>query len=278
MHTRSRAPWPPEWPRTAPLGRTWLGIVVLALLAVGALAAGITGLADGTPVVLVIGLLFGIALGLTAAYLVARSIRPRFRRSDILTTTDRDGTPVTRIRQSALLFHLRTAIIAALALAFAISAIDHYASTGSEGLLGVLIYVLLAGFFGSYVLAATTGALAPGHLDLSAHSVHHRGWSFEATMPWRTLLVAQPVFEDRHHGIQLIGDPGKKWEHAYTVRLWRIDRVALVPIIDLDTRRFRIPPDVLAACLAHYAMAAPDRAELGTDRALARIARWWPEP
>ncbi|WP_149361385.1 hypothetical protein [Lolliginicoccus suaedae] len=277
MDSSTRAPWPPEWPRTAPLGRTWLGIVLLGVLAAGALATGIAGLADGTPVVLVIGLLFAIALGLTATYLVVRSIRPRFRRSDILATTDRDGTPVTRIRQSALLFHLRTGIVAALALAFAISAIDHYLSTGNEGLLGVLIYVLLAAFFGSYVLAATTGALAPGHLDLSPQGVHHRGWSFEATMPWRTLIVAQPVFEDRHRGIQLIGDPGKKWEHAYTVRLWRIDRVALVPIIDLDTRRFPIPPDVLATFLAHYAVAAPDRAELGTDRALARIDRWWPQ-
>ncbi|WP_278315050.1 hypothetical protein [Lolliginicoccus levis] len=278
MNDTTRAPWPPEWPSTAPLGRTWLGIILLGLLAAAALGTGIAGLADGKLVVLAIGLLFTTALGLTATYLVVRSIRPEREHHDIVATTNRDGTPVTRIRQSATLFHLRTAIMSALALAFAISAIDHYATTGSEGLLGVLIYVLLAGFFGSYVLAAATGALAAGHLDLSAGGVHHRGWSFESTMPWRTLLVAQPVFEDRHHGIQLIGDPGKKWEHAYTVRLWRIDRVAVVPIIDLDTRRFRVPPEVLAACLAHYAIATADRDELGTDRSLARIDRWWPAP
>ncbi|MBB3038409.1 hypothetical protein [Hoyosella altamirensis] len=270
--------WPEKWPtpRTRRRDIALLGGLIIA--AAGSLVAGVMGFRDGQPQVLGFGVLVAALFSVGAVYHFYHAVQPQRRRSDVILTTNRDGEPVTRILRSPVLFHLRTALMIGLTVLFTASAVDHYLSEGTAGVLGALIYLIIAVFFGSYVLAVATKGLMPGFIEFSPQGIFNRGWSFESRMPWRQVLTVQAEHDKKHPQVLVIGDPEREWKYDYTVRLWRIDRLTVVPMIDVDTRKFRVPPDVLYAVFSFYFDSPPARVELGTQVSLDRIDSWWPRP
>ncbi|MCW4353573.1 hypothetical protein ONR57_09725 [Hoyosella sp. YIM 151337] len=271
--------WPAKWPHPRTRKRDVAVLAILAAAVPGSVVVGVIGLSDGRPQVLAFGILIAVLFALAFVYHLLHSARPQRCLGDISVTRNRDGEAVTRIRRSPVLFHLRTALMAGLTVLFTASAVDHYfAEEGTAAVLGTLIYILIAVFFGSYLLAVATRGLAPGYVDLSPHGIVNRGWSFEAHMPWRNVLTVQAEHDRNHPQVLVIGDPERAWKHDYTVRLWRIDRLTVVPMLDIDTRKFRIPPEVLYQALSHYFDSADSRRELGTQASVDRFSRWWPVP
>lgn len=267
--------WPAKWPRPRTRKRDLAILVVLVAGAVGSVVVGVVGFGDGQPQVLGFGILISVLFALAAVYHLLHAVRPQHRPRDVYLTRNRDGAPVTRILRSPILFHLRTAIMAGLTVLFAASAVDHYLTQGTAGILGTLIYALIAAFFASYLLAVATKGLQPGFVDFSPQGIFNRGWSFEAHMPWRHVLTVQAEHDKSHPQVLVIGDPEKEWKYDYTVRLWRVDRLTVVPMIDIDTRKFRVPADVLHTVFAHYFDTPAARTELGTQVSIERVSRWW---
>ncbi|GGC63172.1 hypothetical protein IEU95_12235 [Hoyosella rhizosphaerae] len=270
----STVSWPSVWPVPQATTREKIIYAVLGILGVSMLITGAVGALNGKPTFLIYGGLLAILFGLGIVHF-RHHTRPQFDRNDISIGTDRDGNPVTVLQRSPVLFNLRTAMMAVATLLFIVSAIDHYFDEGTEGIFGVIIYSIIALFFGWYLLSVATGSLQRGHVELSPTGIRFRGWSVEANLTWREIIAVYPEYEDRVRKVLVVGDPERTWQFDYTVKLWRIDRLTVVPMLDIDTRKFRLPPQLLRAIFAQYWENPSSRNELGTQRSLDRIHSLW---
>lgn len=256
------------------VSRHLLATAFLLALAVVSLLSGAVFAAAGTPVAIPYCVLFASILVITAA--LGRSLQTGGR-SDLaasVTTVVRDGAASTRIAHSSTQFALLIALLSACSAFCVLASIGiavHARGTGGFPVMSV-VAGMIGAFCATFVVSAALGRVRRGGLTLSAHGVEHRGWSFASRLGWSDIADVTAAVNG-HPVILVIGYANAEWHRAYTTRLWRIDRLPPVPMIDVDCRKFAVQRDALLDYLRHYVENPAARSELGTEAAVARAAR-----
>ncbi|MCZ4558166.1 hypothetical protein O4215_21630 [Rhodococcus maanshanensis] len=266
---------PSEW-RDARLGGRLIASLVLGgTAALVTFLVGIGCVIEGWFTAAAFVYLFWLLLVLATVFGVVIR-RPRHREGDIGTAAF-GGVAVTEIRHSAMVFHLMTAMVAAMTALTGGGAVAIFLNTRGQGFPGASV---IFGIFGlgcaGYLVAVMTGRLRRGSLMLSPDGIRQRGWSFESNLPWAAVAGAKAVHY-QFPEILVIAYSNAIWKPRYTTRFFRIDRLPPVPMIEVDTFQFAIDPVLLHHLVSYYANNAETRAELGTDAAISRArARDYP--
>jgi hypothetical protein len=265
---------PPELPEgwAAATGgvRERLAIAGTLTIAAVSFATGILAAIAGNTVAPRYCLLFALAMALVAALAAAIRYRRVGLPAALRTVGEPGGVSATEIRCSGCQFALLAALMACCATFCLVAAVEVYVHQRQGGFPAATA-VLGAGalFFASFGAAAASGRIRRGGVTLSSRGIAHRGWSFESRLDWSAIAGVKPAFNG-YPMILVIGYSNADWDRRYTTRLWRIDRIPPVPMIEVDCRRFDLDPSVLFGYLRAYVESAEARAELGTEAALTR--------
>jgi hypothetical protein len=213
--------------------------------------------------------LFAVIMALIAALGVTMRVQRR-KLASAIETVSANGSSATEISYSPRQFALLVALMTALAGTFVIGAANLFLSQGMS-----VASALLGGFGllgATFPMAALLGHIQRGQLTLSEDGVAQRGWSFESSLRWADVAGVKAAFNG-HPVILLIGHTNAEWRPRYTTRLWRIDRLPPVPMIEVDCRKFEVDCHALFDYLACYAESSDLRSELGTAAAVTRAER-----
>lgn len=260
---------PDEWRRSNSAARVTVATAAVLVIAAASLVFGAVEAMAGNPAGFLYSALFAVIMSLVAAFGAAS----RGRRRDLasaLGTVSTNGRPATEISYSPRQFALLVALMTALAGTFVIGAVHLFLSQGMS-----VASALLAGFGllgATFPMAALLGRIRRGQLTLSEHGVAQRAWSFESSLRWADIAGVKVAYNG-HPVVLLIGYTNAEWTPRYTTRLWRIDRLPPVPMIEVDCRKFDVDCYALFDYVACYAENADLRPELGTTAAVIRAER-----
>jgi len=264
-----RSEVPDEWRRSNRDARLTVARAAVLVIAAASLVFGAVEAMAGNLAGFLYSALFAVIMSLVAAF-GAASRRRRRDLASAVRTVSADGSPATAISYSPRQFTLLVALMTALAGTCLVGAVHLYLSQGMS-----VASTLLAGlgFLGAtFPAAALLGRIRRGELKLSERGLSQRGWSFESSLAWADVAGVKTAFNG-HPVILLIGYTNAEWKPRYTTRLWRIDRLPPVPMIEVDCRKFDIDCDALFDYLACYIETADLRSELGTAAAATRAER-----
>ncbi|MEV3903732.1 hypothetical protein AB0K11_15515 [Mycobacterium sp. NPDC050551] len=265
------SPQPPEgWVGTTGGVRERLAIGGTLAIAAVSFLTGIVAARGGNATATKYCLLFALAMALVAALGAAIGFRRVGLSAAVRTVREPGGVPATEIRYSALQFTLLVSLTVCCAVFFLVAAVEVFVRR--QG--GVAAALLGAGalFFGSFVAMAASGRIRRGGVTLSRRGITHRGWSFESRLEWPAIAGVKPAFNG-YPVILLIGYTNADWDRRYTTRLWRIDRLPPVPMIEADCRRMDVDPGVLYRYLQAYVDSPDARSELGSEASLIRARK-----
>ncbi|MUM19943.1 hypothetical protein BI330_24255 [Mycobacterium sp. CBMA 623] len=216
-------------------------------------------------------LLFAVLMALVIAY----GVVVRFRRVELsaaIRVVERNGIRGTEIRYSTWQFTILVALMACFALLCATAAIDIWIRQ-DEGFPGAsVLFGALGLVFASFGAAAIFGRISRGGITLSNKGITQRGWSFTSSLEWASIAGVKPAFNG-YPVILVIGYANSSWDRRYTTRIWRIDRLPPVPMIEVDCRKFDIDPKALYGYIRTYVDFPETRSELGTEAALTRASQ-----
>ncbi|MFS0895954.1 hypothetical protein [Mycolicibacterium litorale] len=249
-----------------------IATVFLLALAGSSLLLGFAFSAAGTPTALKYCLLFALILTLTAGLGVAARVDRANLPSNIKTVV-RDGVSKTQISYSSAQFWLLIGLMSSCSAFCVIAATEISIHQRGGSFPGASFLIGALGvFFASFVVSAAFGRIRRGELTLSDQGVEQRGWSFESRLEWSSIAGIKPAFNG-HPVVLLIGYANASWHHRYTTRIWRIDRLPPVPMIEVDCRKFDIDCRELYGYLRQYVDTPTAREELGTEVAIERARR-----
>lgn len=252
--------------------RSTIATVVLLVIAVASVSFGATVASAGHPSGLVYSVLFAVVMALVAAFGVASRDRRR-PLTHAIRTTSVGGLPATEICSSPRQFALLVALMTTLAGTCVIGAVHLFLRQGMSVVSGLLAVVGLV--LASLPVSALLGRIRRGRVALTERGVTQRGWSFESALAWTEIAGVKAAFNG-HPVILLIGYANAEWSRSYTTRLWRIDRLPPVPMIEVDCRRFDVDHRALYDYLTCYAQNDDLRSELGYTAAVVRAERTRP--
>ena len=141
------------------------------------------------------------------------------------------------------------------------------AGTGSGG---AIIPGLFGVYMASFLVDVATSRVRRGSLTLSPDGIRQRGWSYESYLSWDAVIGGKAAYYD-HRKVLIFAYSNAEWERRHTTRLWRIDRLPPVPMMELDCRNFDIDPVVLFHLVMFYVDNPLARAELSSDAPLRRL-------
>ncbi|WBP93583.1 hypothetical protein O6072_21420 [Mycolicibacterium neoaurum] len=243
------------------------------MIAAVAIGFGVLSGTAGNTTAMRYGLLFGLIMILVAAL----GATMHTRNGDLSKDTgmvDGDGDHrYTEIRHSGLQFRLLVALMTCSAAFFMSAGIEVVVNReqSANAVIGTL-FGAIGLYLVSFPLAAGFGLITRGGLLLSEHGVTQRGWSFENQLSWTDIAGIKPA-NNGHPIIMLIAYTNTPWQRRYTSRLWKIDRLPPVSMIEIDCRKFGVEPSALLSFLSAYVDTPDNRAELGTPATLDRARR-----
>lgn len=239
------------------------------------------------------GRLGGWATGLSAAFryglgfacffflIVATGVVMRgtaHRQTDIRTVTV-DGGAATELRQSRRLWVLLVALMGACATLPLAGAVEIYLNVPSSFIPGAsAVLGLFGAYCASFLVVVAARRVRCGEIQLTPTGIFHRGWSFDSYLPWEAVAGATDSYPG-YRAILVVGYANAVWQRRYMTRLWRIDRLPTVPLIEVDCRKFAIDEALLFHLVLYYANNPSARTELGTAVAIERArAGDYPSP
>lgn len=268
MRFSSRPELPDEWASQRKRPRDIAANTLVIAIAAVSMGFGVLSGAAGNFMALRYSLLFGVVMILVVA-LGATMRKQSIDLSKVTRTVD-GVQPGTEIRHSAAQFVLLVALISCSAALFVLAAVETSAGnldsvvSATALLFGAIGLILL-----SFPVTVGLGRVRRGGLELSHYGVSQRGWSFESRLSWSDIAGMKPAYNG-HPVILLIAYTNAHWDHRYTTRIWRIDRLPPVPMIEIDCRKFDVDPAVLLSFLSAYVDTPENRTELGTPAARSR--------
>ncbi|BBY16746.1 hypothetical protein [Mycolicibacterium litorale] len=263
---------PSEWKGNRRGAQYRLATIVLLALAGLSLLLGFLFSAAGTPAALKYCLLFALILTLTVGLGAAARI-DRANLPSNIKTVELHGVSKTQISYSFAQYCLLIGLMSSCSAFCVIAATEIFVRQRGGSFPGAsLVIGALGVFFASFVMSAALGRIRRGELILSNQGVEQRGWSFESRLEWSGIAGIVPAFNG-HPVVLLIGYANAGWHRRYTTRIWRIDRLPPVPMIEVDCRKFDVDCRELYGYLRHYVDTPAAREELGTEAAIERARR-----
>lgn len=269
MQSSSSSEIPDEWRRSNRDARATVAIAALLVIAATSLLFGAVLAVAGNLSGLLYSALFAVIMSLVAALGVAMRVQGRDLASAIRTVRA-NGSPATEISYSPRQFSLLIALMTTLAGTCVIGAVHVLLGQGMPVASALLAGIGLLG--ATFPASALLGHIRRGGLTLSERGVSQRGWSFESSLTWAEVAGVKAAFNG-YPVILLIGYANAQWTPRYTTRMWRIDRLPPVPMIEVDCRKFDVDCYALFDYLKCYVESADLRSELGTGVAVTRAQR-----
>lgn len=262
---------PADW--TAPRDgvRFFFGLATLTTFAVVSVLVGLVVARTGNFIALRYCLLFALLM----AFVIAYGIVVRYRRVDlsgVVRVTERDGIPATEIRSSAWQFALLVALMGCCTVFCGMAAVEIFIHQGDGLAGGAVIAGALGVVSASFLAAVVFGRIRRGGVILSSQGIVHRGWSFESRLDWPAISVVTlaSIGYNSMPAILVGGYANTNWARGYTTRLWRIDRLPTIAMLQIYCRQFDVDPRALYDYVRTYVDNPELRAELGTEAALTR--------
>ncbi|MDH6195196.1 hypothetical protein M2272_001825 [Mycobacterium frederiksbergense] len=259
---------PAAWTDTHDGVKFLLSAVGLSAISAFSFLFGIMVAAAGN----VIALKYFLLFALFTALIVTFALVGRYRRvhlSSAIRTIERDGVPGTEIRYSGWQFTILVALMGCGTLLCATAAIETFIYQ-DEGFPGFAVVIGALGIvFASFIAVVVSGRVRRGGVTLTSQGIIQRGRSFESRLDWSSLVSFRAV-TDGYPIILAIAYANADWNHRYTTRFWRIDRLPPAPMIEFDCRQFDVDPYILYSYVRTYVENPALRAELGTEAALTR--------
>lgn len=263
---------PTEWPAS---GKRKF-VAPLSVLLLFGLFCAIVGLASvGSDQ------LFGALLGFCSAllffvvaeFLFLTRMRRRDRTSD-LGTIEVEGKPGLEIRYSMAVFAVLALSVLCLAMIGSIVAVYFTATAaGSPGnLTGAIVCWLFVALVCVFLVQVVLGRRRRGNIVLSDRGIQQRGMSFVSELPWRSVAGVSASYNGRPE-VLVIGCDDTSWERRALGRLWRVDKLPPVPMIEVDCLFFALDEALIYHLLRFYVENPQARSELGTDAAMDRVRR-----
>lgn len=269
MQFSENSDFPDDWKGNGRDARYRLATIFLLALAASSLLLGFGFSATGTPAALKYCLLFALILALTAGLGVAARV-DRVSLPSTIKTVERHGVNATQIPYSSAQFSMLVCLMSSCSAFCIVAAAEIFIRQRGGSFPGASILIGALGvFFASFVVSAAFGRIRRGELTLSKEGVEQRGWSFESRLAWSSIAGIAPAFNG-YPVILLMGYANTSWHRRYTTRIWRIDRLPPVPMIEVDCRKFDVDSRELYGYLRHYVDNPDAREELGTDVAIER--------
>jgi hypothetical protein len=218
--------------------------------------------------------LFAVIMLLVAAAGAAIRAQDRDLARVIGTAKPRDSR-TTEIPHSGRQFGLLVALVTCVAGTCVLGAVELALQDG-QGFPGGAAFLAGCGLIAlTFPASAAMGRVRRGGLALSEQGVTQRGWSFESRLSWSGIAGVKAGFNG-HPVILLIGYGNSEWRPRYTTRIWRIDRLPPVPMIEIDCRKFGVDCFDLLRYVTCYVENPALRAELGSPAAVTRAAQVGP--
>ncbi|RSM70639.1 hypothetical protein DMH04_44305 [Kibdelosporangium aridum] len=262
MPSSDRLPWPAEWPHHSGR-RYWPGIVLLALFGLVAFGAGLGFVAIGVPGGVKYGLLAALMFMFGAFAMYYTRVRRPAGYTDV-----RSDHPATEMRYSLVAFVCLVGLMCCATAIFVLAAVDYWRGGTTAA---ALVFGVLGLGTATFVVAVLTGRVRRGRLTLSAAGIEQRGWTFSSFLPWEAFAGVKATYNGRPE-VLVIAYANAEWRKQQFTRLWKIDRLPPVPMIEVDCAQFAVPPEGLYALLKHYIEHPEARVELGTDAVLTRLS------
>lgn len=270
MQSSNRLPQPAEWPHHHGGGKYVTAVVLVAVLSLGSLAVGFGFVAIGKPGGLKYSLLFAVFFTLIAAYGYMTWIRPRRRMADIA-ITNHDGAPATELRYSGAAFTMMVVLAACMTAIFGLASVEYFLAGNTvpaSGFAGALAGAA-ALFCASFVLLAAIGRISRGRVVLSQHGIHQRGRAFDSYLPWEAFAGAKAVYNGTPE-VLVIAYSNARWQKRQLSKVWKIDKLPPVPMIEIDCPNLAIDPSLVYHFVKFYVDNPAARDELGTSASLER--------
>ncbi|MBB4853575.1 hypothetical protein HNP40_000941 [Mycobacteroides chelonae] len=243
-------------------------MAVLIALATVSILAGIAATQAGNDAVFRYCLLFALLI----IFVIAYGVVGRFRRVELSTeirTVERGGISGTEIRHSTWQFMILVAVAMCSTIFCAVAAAEMFARQ-HEGFPGGAVLPGMLGLgFASFGASVAFRRIRRGGVVLSDQGIAQRGWSFQSSLEWPSVAGIKSAFNG-HPVILIFGYANSRWDRRYTTRIWRIDRLPPVPMIEIDCRKFDIDPTAVYRYIQTYIEFPETRSELGTEASLTR--------
>lgn len=270
MRSFSHSGLPDGWASTRKRSLDIVANATVIAIAAVSVAFGIASSTAGNYMALRYSLLFGLIMTLVAALGAAMRMQSGSMSNATHTVELGDGSRGTEVRYSKAQFAILVTLMTCSSALFMLAAVETVIGRQAPGIsaIGVLLGAIGMALL-SFTVFAALGRIKRGGLLLDGCGVAQRGWSFESRLSWAEVAGIKPA----HNGypvILLVGYSNAAWDHRYTTRLWRIDRLPPVPMIEIDCRKFDVDPVALLAYVTAYIETPANRAELGTTAALTR--------
>jgi hypothetical protein len=271
MQSSNFPPIPDEWRHTNRDVQFKLATVAILAIAAVSLGFGLVVAVAGNFTAFRYSISFAAIMSLVAAIGVAIRAQGRDLAGVLRTAESRDSR-TTEIPYSGRQFGLLVALMTCVAGTCALAAVELFVHD-DRGFPGGAVF--LAGFgllCLTFPASAATGRIRRGSLALSEQGVTQRGWSFESRLTWNEIAGVNAGFNG-HPVILLIGYANSEWKPRYTTRIWRIDRLPPVPMIEIDCRKFDVDCLDLLDYVTCYVENPALRAELGSTAAVTRATQ-----
>lgn len=267
----SSLPVPPVWGKL-PSTKNYVGVVVLAVLAVFVIATGIYG-AINASFMSTFGAWYAAGLCLVSLVL---------------------GVHTLRIRKNKIAPRMRQGIDGRWALTFSYSRLHFGCVLAMTMLSGAVIFLsgLTLIWFGAPIVNGMSvpftvfalfiwslfGSVALGHfrlgrIEFSPDGVYQRGWNSEVFAPWSSIGTAGPSM-DRAPMILMVLNGTQNWRRKQFVWIWRQDKWVKPATMVIPAPHLGVDPVGLLHLLGFYLQNPDSRAELGTARALERAREY----
>lgn len=272
MASTGSLPKPAEWPsNVAGRGKYLLSVLMMVALSVGSVLAAVGFVAIGEPGGLKYGLAFALFFALIAGFGYVSHLHPANRESDI-SIARHAGHPVMELRYAGAPFYLLVGLVLCVLSVCVMAAVDFATADGSvvAGKVAAALVAAAALFFGSFIVLVGTGRLSRGRILLSQEGILQRGHAFMSSFAWDVLAGVKAA----HNGtpeVLVVAYSNAPWHRGQLSRLWKLDKLPPVPLIEIDCSKFDIDPNLVFHLVKFYVENPSARAELGTDACLQRM-------
>ncbi|MPZ00574.1 MAG: hypothetical protein GEU97_21885 [Actinophytocola sp.] len=263
-------PTPTEWPQTRGGAKYSVSLAFVAMLSLGSIVVGFGFVAIGKPGALKYALLFALLFALIAAYSYVTRMRPRHHERDIM-LTEHEGSPATELRYSGTSFAILVALTICMTAIFGVASVDYFfagETIPASELAGALTGAA-ALFCASFVALVVLGNINRGRVVLSQRGIYHRGRAFESFMPWEVFAGAKAAYNGTPE-VLVIAYSNAPWQKRQTSKVWKIDKLPPVPMIEIDCPNLAIEPSLVYHLVKFYVDNPSARGELGTDASIQR--------
>lgn len=224
-------------------------------------------------------LLFALAVALMAVFPIVGRYR-RIELSAAIRRVEVDGVPGAEIRYALWPFVILIAMMTCFAV-FCVMAAIEIPIHQDRGFPGAAVIAGAMGMvFVSFLITVAAGRIRRGRITLSGRGITHRGWSFESRLDWPDIAGVMMTFIG-YESLPVVivgGYANAHWIRRDTTRIWRMERLPNIPMIQIDFRPFDVDPYQLFRYVQTYVDNPELRYELGTEAAIdrARTADWRP--